>query len=71
MRSSYVNGKGGFMRTVLIMTKKEKRRYAAHLKSITAVGITMEDLAAAMNKAALTAITLKDTMKICLSKEKK
>ncbi len=71
MWNSYVNGKGGFMRTILIMTKKEKRRYAAHLKTIAEVGIRMENLAAAMNKAALAAITLKDTMKICPSKREK
>lgn len=58
------------MRTVLIMTKKEKRRYAAHLKTIAEVGVRMEDLATAMNKTALAAITLKDTMKL-ESKEKK
>ena len=70
MRNSYVDGKGGFMRTVLILTEEEKRRYAAHIKNIASVGIVMEDLAAAMNKAALAMSTLKDTMKL-ESKEKK
>ena len=59
------------MRTVLIMTKKEKRRYAAYLASIARAGVAMKDLAVAMNKAALAAITLKDTMKIAPSKREK
>lgn len=58
------------MRTVLIMTQKEKRKFKAHIQNIAEVGITMRELAAAMDKAALAAMTLKDTMKICSSKEK-
>jgi len=57
------------MRTVL--TEEEKRRFAAHIKNIASIGIAMEDLAAAIRKAALAMSMLKEIMKLDLTKMKK
>lgn len=52
------------MRKVWILTEEERWRFDAYLKSIAEAAITMRELAEAMYKAGLAAITLKDTMKI-------
>ena len=56
------------MRKVWILSEEERWRFDAYLKSIAEAAITMRELAEAMYKTGLAAITLKDTMKIALKK---